>query len=245
MSEIEYKTIFSKKLKYYMQLRNKTQTDLVHDLHLSQSTVSNWCTGTKLPRMPKIQMLADYFNIEKSDLLEDDKGEKHSDEYNRVTHLCDLYYKGILVWSEEIGINEQLTCIIREHLSDLLSRYKLLIEHFSYKNIEWKEDKVPFSNFYLGKDNNMSQDEIFEIYLRQGLNHEITTLQNWINAFPVWISSNISKSINDDLQTEPNAIQGHNALMTTTLTNTQNHTDNNIPEDIGYSPNDIEDNKDS
>lgn len=44
--------------------------DLVNDLQLSQSTVSNWCTGLKLPRMNKIQMLADYFGIEKSDLLE-------------------------------------------------------------------------------------------------------------------------------------------------------------------------------
>lgn len=207
MSENEYKTIFSKKLKYYMHLKNKTQADLVNDLHLSQSTVSNWCTGTKLPRMPKIQMLADYFGIEKSDLLESNLDENHSDEYKRITHLCDLSYKGILVWSEEMGINEHLTCIIREHLFDLLSRYKLLIEHFSYRNIEWKEDKVPFSNFYLGKDSKMSQAEIFEIYLRQELNHDITSLQNWVNSFPIWISSNVSKHTNIDIPEDADTSQ--------------------------------------
>lgn len=71
MSESDYKRIFSKNLKTYMDLNNKSQIDIVNDLHLSQSTVSNWCTGLKLPRMDKVQMLADYFGIEKSDLLED------------------------------------------------------------------------------------------------------------------------------------------------------------------------------
>lgn len=67
----EYKLIFSKNLKYYLQLNNKSQQDLVKDLGLSSSTVSNWYTGLKLPRMNKIEMLANYFGINKSDLLED------------------------------------------------------------------------------------------------------------------------------------------------------------------------------
>ena len=53
-----------------MNLNNKNQMDLINDLSLSSSTVSNWCTGLKLPRMDKVQMLADYFGILKSDLLE-------------------------------------------------------------------------------------------------------------------------------------------------------------------------------
>lgn len=47
--------------------------DLMRDLDLSSATVSSWCNGKKLPRMGKIQMLADYFHIEKSDLLEEKK----------------------------------------------------------------------------------------------------------------------------------------------------------------------------
>lgn len=70
MADDEYKKIFSKNLKYYMNLNNKNQMDLINDLSLSSSTVSNWCTGLKLPRMDKVQMLADYFGILKSDLLE-------------------------------------------------------------------------------------------------------------------------------------------------------------------------------
>lgn len=71
MSDDLYKEVFSKKLKYYMELNNKTQADLINDLGVSSSTISNWCTGLKLPRMGKIQMLADYFHINKSDLIEE------------------------------------------------------------------------------------------------------------------------------------------------------------------------------
>lgn len=77
MAEDEYKKIFSKNLKYYMNLFEKTQMDLIKDLGLSSSTVSNWCTGLKLPRMDKVQMLADYFGILKSDLIEDKPEEEN------------------------------------------------------------------------------------------------------------------------------------------------------------------------
>lgn len=71
MADDEYKKIFAKNLKHYMVASGKNQMDLMRDLGLSSSTVSNWCTGSKLPRMDKVQMLADYFHILKSDLLEE------------------------------------------------------------------------------------------------------------------------------------------------------------------------------
>lgn len=71
MNDDDYKRVFSSRLKHYMQINGKNQTDLMRDLGLGSSTVSSWCTGQKLPRMGKIQMLADYFGINKSDLLED------------------------------------------------------------------------------------------------------------------------------------------------------------------------------
>lgn len=71
MSDDIYKKIFSKNLNYYMQKFGKTQTDMISDLNINKSAISTWCNGTRLPRMDKVQMLADYFKIEKSDLLEE------------------------------------------------------------------------------------------------------------------------------------------------------------------------------
>lgn len=79
MSEEEYRKRFGKRLSYYMNLNNKNQMDLMKDLSLSSSTISSWCNGVRLPRMEKIEMLADYFGIEPSDLL--DNKEDVPDEY--------------------------------------------------------------------------------------------------------------------------------------------------------------------
>lgn len=81
MAEDEYKKIFSKNLKHYMTSQGKNQMDLMRDLGLSSSTVSNWCTGAKLPRMDKVQLLADYFHIMKSDLLEEKSASNTEDYY--------------------------------------------------------------------------------------------------------------------------------------------------------------------
>lgn len=83
MGETDYKEIFSRNLKKYMELNNKTQADIINDLGLSSSTVSNWCTGQKLPRMNKIEMLANYFGINKSDLIENNENEQLSPKAER------------------------------------------------------------------------------------------------------------------------------------------------------------------
>ena len=67
----DIKATFSKNLKYFLELNDKQPVDLVNDLKLPFSTVSNWVNGTKMPRMGNVELLAKYFGIEKSDLLEE------------------------------------------------------------------------------------------------------------------------------------------------------------------------------
>lgn len=95
MSEEDYRKIFVKKLNYYMDLNNKNQMDLMKDLGLSSSTVSNWCTGLKLPRMGKIQMLADYFGINKSDLIEEKEAVSEETYYlnEEARELAEFMFK--------------------------------------------------------------------------------------------------------------------------------------------------------
>lgn len=65
------KEILAKNLKYYMERSNKTRPEISKALGLSYYTVTDWVTGKKMPRMDKIQMLADYFGVRKSDLIEE------------------------------------------------------------------------------------------------------------------------------------------------------------------------------
>ena len=71
MSDDFYKKIFSRNLNHYMKKNDKTQSDLIHDLGFNKSAVSTWCNGTRLPRMDKVEQLAQYFNINRSDLMEE------------------------------------------------------------------------------------------------------------------------------------------------------------------------------
>lgn len=71
MSEEYYKKIFSENLKYYMNKLGKSQIDLVTEFGFDKSTVSTWFNGTRLPRMDKVDALAKYLGIKRSDLIEE------------------------------------------------------------------------------------------------------------------------------------------------------------------------------
>lgn len=70
MSDLGNKEIFSKNLQYYMSLYNKDRNDVCKDLDFKYPTFSDWYNGKKYPRIDKIELLAMYFGIEKSDLIE-------------------------------------------------------------------------------------------------------------------------------------------------------------------------------
>ena len=67
---MENKDIFSRNLRKYMEIQGKTRRDISQALGISYYTVSDWVCGKKYPRMDKVEMLADYFGIKKSDLIE-------------------------------------------------------------------------------------------------------------------------------------------------------------------------------
>lgn len=83
MDELSVREIFPKRLVYYMTVNQKTRNDLVRDLGLKYSTVRDWEKGITIPRMGKVELLANYFNCKKSDLIEDKK--EPADYNDRLT----------------------------------------------------------------------------------------------------------------------------------------------------------------
>lgn len=71
MTEEEQRKIFSKNLNYYIASSGKQQKEVAKDLGISPTTFNTWCVGKIMPRMGKVQKIADYFKIGKSDLIED------------------------------------------------------------------------------------------------------------------------------------------------------------------------------
>ncbi len=70
MSDLGNKEIFSRNLRKYMKLNNKDRNDVSRDLGIPYSTLTDWYNGNIYPRIDKIQLLANYFEIKKSDLVE-------------------------------------------------------------------------------------------------------------------------------------------------------------------------------
>lgn len=66
----EQKEIFAENLNRLVNSRNLSQREIATRLNVSPQTFNTWIQGKAIPRMGKIQLLADYFKIEKSDLIE-------------------------------------------------------------------------------------------------------------------------------------------------------------------------------
>ena len=65
------KEVLSKNLKKYIAKSGKDRTDIAREVGLPYSTLTDWVNGNKYPRINNIEKLANYFNVSKSDLIED------------------------------------------------------------------------------------------------------------------------------------------------------------------------------
>lgn len=68
--KVENKEIFANNLSFYMEQKGVDRNTLCAELDLKYTTVRDWLKGITYPRIGKIELLANYFNINKSDLIE-------------------------------------------------------------------------------------------------------------------------------------------------------------------------------
>ena len=71
MSGLGNREIFAKNLIYYVDRSGKDQKEIAELVGVASSTFNEWIKGKKYPRIDKIEILANYFGILKSDLIED------------------------------------------------------------------------------------------------------------------------------------------------------------------------------
>lgn len=65
------KEFFSKNLRFYMNKKGVRAADICLALNIPKNSFSNWYSGTVCPRIETIEMLANYFGIKVSDLIEE------------------------------------------------------------------------------------------------------------------------------------------------------------------------------
>ena len=151
-SDDKYKYLFSKNLNYYMTLKNKTQADIINDLDINKSAVSSWCNGTRLPRMNKVQMLADYFGIHFSKLIEEQSDNNFFEfvsEDDSMFPLLDIgdialiHRQTYIEDGATLLINIDNSTTIRKFiLSEDKTYYTLIAMNGCYKNIDLKINDI-------------------------------------------------------------------------------------------------------
>lgn len=71
MNDLGNKEIMAKNIKRFLDLKGKTRQEICNDLDFSYSTFTDWINANTYPRIDKIEMMANYFGIQKSDLVEE------------------------------------------------------------------------------------------------------------------------------------------------------------------------------
>lgn len=69
-SNLGNKTVFSENLKYYLSISGEAQRDIAKVAGVSEGTICDWIKLRTYPRMDKIQLLAEHWGIQMSDLVE-------------------------------------------------------------------------------------------------------------------------------------------------------------------------------
>ena len=109
------KEVFAKNLKFYMDSRGKTQKELADIVGVSAPTVNEWLKAKKYPRIDKIDILADYFGILKSDLIEE-KSDEHREMQKNNDILSDIIVR-LRSDSEFLSVVKTLNSLDSEKIS--------------------------------------------------------------------------------------------------------------------------------
>lgn len=88
---LENRDVMAANIRRYMDENGKTRQEVCKALGFPYSTFSEWLQGKKYPRIDKIELMANYFGCEKSDLIEDKTKQPVENELSEVKRaLIDL-----------------------------------------------------------------------------------------------------------------------------------------------------------
>lgn len=157
MATQKQKDTFAKNIKYYLNERGLTQTQLAKMLDYPEMTVSNWVNAKYYPRIDKIQEMADFLSINKSDLIEDkietNTNKLTTDQEQLITHYNNSNTQGkTIILTTAKNISKAYPVISRDEMisylkqfqraayGDMKSIYDMTDEELEQLYIKYKED---------------------------------------------------------------------------------------------------------
>lgn len=199
MSDLGNRAIMAENIQRLMERMGKTRTQVCEDLGIKYTTFTDWVNGKTYPRIDKIELLAKYFGVSKSELVERTAPS--------VSDLNDLHYRGIIVWSEDQFFTENESKAIKEHFDELLIRYKAFVEAIQNCKLSLDDYLTAIDQFNSNSVAPLPKRDLIKQYLSQNLEKEIKKLCAWIEAAPLYLSIAMEKSL------EPNEITSTQGLQ--------------------------------
>ena len=83
------KEVFAKNLKKLITISGKDRKEVASDIGIPYSTLTDWANARKYPRINSIEKLSAYFNVSKSELIEDFE-EKQKDNDTLATIIVKI-----------------------------------------------------------------------------------------------------------------------------------------------------------
>lgn len=111
------KEVFAKNLRRHMESKGITQKELAEIIGVSAPTMNDWLQAKKYPRIDKIEKLADYFGVLKSDLIEEKTKEYFETQKNNNT-IASIIVK-LRTDSDFLSVVETLYTIDEEKLNSV------------------------------------------------------------------------------------------------------------------------------
>lgn len=123
------KMIFSDNLKKLMKSKGISRKQLSIDIGVKYTTLTDWINGKTYPRIDKIDLLAEYFGISKSELIERGLGNnEYFSQNSRTNDLAvfieqnfdDMTFNGkLLDYNEKIKLKLILMWVFNNSYTDL------------------------------------------------------------------------------------------------------------------------------
>jgi len=113
----ENKEVFSRNLAYYVDKSGRQQKEIAAAVGVPTSSFNDWIKGKRYPRIGKIELLANYFGILKSDLIED-KTEERENMQKKSSTIADAAIR-MKTDSEFMSVVEMLIPLNSEKINDV------------------------------------------------------------------------------------------------------------------------------
>lgn len=119
MDSNKNRDIFAKNLTHFVVCSGKSKKEIAEIVGVAPSTFNEWTKGKKYPRMDKVEKLAAYFGILKSDLIEE-KTEEHKEMQKKNDTLSDIV---IRMQTDDVFLSavESLYKLDQKKLSSILN----------------------------------------------------------------------------------------------------------------------------